>query len=227
MLFWVILRIFFEHLLLLCLVRVNFIVLRQNIVFDIRSISFLRSLSKTWRHVVILINLVSWDSTRGCSTLNFDLRCLNCAYFLVLTRIFGWLSRIWGNLVALFTLSSFILLILLLWFLAHLWHLRVVSTRRTCRVIYNLIWSPWLIILVLSIREHFWIVLILGLIKLILIPTWSILFLRIFLSSGCISHLCQVVYRITSRVPRILLLTTLCSHVLINKIVLFFYNPLY
>ena len=78
--------------------------------------------------------------------------------------------------------------------------------------------------MVLSIREYFWIVLILGLIKLILIPTWStlrVLFLRFFLSSGCISHLCQVIYRITSGVPRILLLTALCSHVLINEIVLF------
>ena len=106
-----ILRILLEHLLLLSLIRINFVVLCQDVVFNIRSVPlFDRLLLKARRNV--FHKLVGGDASGAGSTLYLQLLLLLCsAYFLLFWIHILALLR---HLFTLFRHSSVIIFFLLL-----------------------------------------------------------------------------------------------------------------
>lgn len=167
-----ILWVFFKHLLLLSLIRVNFVVLCQDIVFYIRSVPFLDWWLEAWWDIIC--KLVSWDSTLSGSALNLQLLLLCSAYLWVFRHILALLR----HLFTLLAHSSVVILFLLFWFLTHLRRLRVI-TRWTCRILNVLCRLSWLVCLIdVSITEDFlvtWIILVL--IELALVSRRCLLFL--------------------------------------------------
>jgi hypothetical protein len=198
-----ILWIFFEHLLLLSLIRINFVVLCQDVIFDIRSVPFFdRLLLKAWRNV--LFKLVGWDASRASSTLYLQLLLFRISAYLLLLRHILALLR---HLFTLFRHSSVIIFFLLLWLRAHLWQLRIIPGW-ACRVISYLLRGPRLVVLVeIPITEDFLVILIVFIliIKLILVPGGPLL---LFLPSivSVPVHFAKVVNGITSLVSRVLLI---------------------
>ena len=218
---WIILRILLQHLLLLSLIRVYLIIFRQDIVFDIRSSSFLRWLLKAWGQIFILHNLISWNPSRTSCSLYFDLTGLRVAHFLIFLRhILLWLRGIRLNLITLLAVSSrFIFLELLFRFLAHLWLLRVITRSWVHGGINHLIWWSRLVCGILAVRQNFGVVLVLVLIKLILIPTPTGMSIFFFLTSITSPvHFWQIVNRVSPWVSSILLYTL--RQILINEIIL-------
>ena len=103
-----ILRVFFQHLLLLSLIRVNFVVLGQDVVLHIRSALLLDRWLEARRNV--LGELVSRNPSLGGSALNLQLLLLCSAYLGVLRHILALLR----HLFALLAHSPVVILFLLL-----------------------------------------------------------------------------------------------------------------
>ena len=177
-------------------------------------------LLKAWWDVITQHNLVGRYSSRAGSSLYFQLIWFGCADFIIFWHILCWLRHIIRHLFTLLAISPVVVLLLLLWFRTHLWALRVVPGWRCCYICL-LLRCSWLICCVLSVAQHFRIILvfILVLVELILISiNIYILFFLTFLTPSV--HFREVVHRIAAWVSLIWLGW---SYILMDEILLFLY----
>lgn len=195
-----ILRVFFQHLLLLSLIRVNFVVLGQDVVLHIRSVLLLDCWLEAWWNV--LGELVSWDPSLSGSALNLQLLLLRSAYLGILRDILALLR----HLFALLAHSPVVILFLLLWLRAHLRRLRIITSWAS-GVLGHLCRLPRLVVLVdVPVAQDFlviWIVLML--IKLALVSRGSYLLLLLASVVPTAIQFTQVVDRVAPWIARVLL----------------------
>lgn len=171
-------------------------------------------LLKAWWDVVTKHDLVRRYSSRAGSSLYFQLIWFGGAHFIIFGHVFCWLRHIIWHLFTLLAVSPVVLL-LLLRFGTHLWALGIVPSWRCCYICL-LLRCSWLICCVLSVTQHFRVILVFILVELILISiNIYILFFLTFLIRSV--HFAQVVYRIPARVSLIWLGW---SYILMDEILL-------
>jgi hypothetical protein len=174
-------------------------------------------LLKAWRDIIAQHNLVGRYSSRAGSSLYFQLIRFGCADLIIFGHILCWLRHIIRELITLLAYASSVILFLLLWFSTHLRWLRIVSSWWCCYICL-LLRCSWLIVYIVSLANHFPIVLVFILLKLILISIHVEILFFWLPSIPTSVHFTQIINWIAPCVSLILLRW---SYILMHEILLF------